>query len=317
VSVAVRRAVTATAATMIAVLVAAAVAHADGPAQIRIGVLSQTEGPRHASAKVSITAHQSGPAEPAHRGAVDLRTNAPGVGASTSASASAPPYPTLAATSQLAKNATPLGPGTFWYPGGAGISCVYAAGTSPLCYRITGPASAATPGVDPAALASNIAARLDLTPGAVEASPIGEGLTGAPSWFWLDPAPTTKQATITLAGESVTVVATPTITWAFGDGATLTNAGGGTPYMRGTPPASAMIHTYQTRCLTGDQGRDPNVLPSCQTNGYRVVAAVTWQFSYRASGPVSAAGTVPARTTDADRSYPVSEARAFLVGATQ
>jgi hypothetical protein len=311
-----RRVIAVTAAAMASILLGAASARADGPPQIRIGVLSQSEGTAHASAKASITARQSRPAEPAHTSAIDLSVHAPAAHPSTMASDSAPSYPTLPATSPLAKNPTPFGPGTFWYPGGPGVSCAYAAGTSPLCYRITGPASTAT-GVDPAPVAASIAARLDLRPGTIETSPSSQGLTGAPSWFWLEPAPTSQQATITLAGESVAVVATPVVDLAFGDGATLPNAGAGTPYRSGSPPANAVTHTYQTRCLPGDQGRGANVLPSCQSNGYRVIATVTWRFSYGASGPITQAGTVPARTTEADRSYPVSEARAFLVEGTQ
>ncbi len=307
----------ATAVAAVIVPLGAVIARADGPPQIRIGVLSQSEGTTHASAKASITERQARPAEPADTSAVNLTVHASAARPSTRASDTPPPYPTLPATSPLAKNPTPFGPGTFWYPGGLGVSCVYAAGTSPLCYRITGPAKTAAPGVDPSAVAASIAARLDLRPGTIETSPTSQGLTGASSWFWLDPAPRSQEATITLAGESVTVVATPTIDWAFGDEAALANAGAGTPYAPGPPPTNAVIHTYQTRCLPGDQGRDPNVLPSCQNNGYRVSATVTWQFSYRASGPLSQAGTVPARTTEADRAYPTSEARAFLVGATQ
>ena len=313
---ALRRLVMSTAALTVVVFAAAAIARAGGPPQIRIGVLSQAEGSGHASATASIAARQSRSAEPAHRSAVDLSTQAPATGAST-ASLSPPPYPTLPATSALAKNPSPFGPGTFWYPGGRGISCVYAPGTSPLCYRITGPASTATPGVNPGAVASSIAARLNLGPGTIKASPTGEALTGAASWFWLDPYPTSQQATITLAGETVTVAATPTIDWAFGDGATLTNAGPGTQYTPGAAPTTAVTHVYQTRCLPGDQGDKASVLPSCGSDGYRVVAMVIWHFSYRASGPISESGTVPARTTEADLNYPVSEARAFLVGAGQ
>src|SRR5258708_7051203 len=78
-----------------------------------------------------------------------------------------------------------------------------------------------------------LAAALGPTRGTTGASPNGEGLPRAPSWFWLDPAPTAKQAPIPLAGQPVPVVATPVVAWAFGDGATLTTAGAGTPYTSG------------------------------------------------------------------------------------
>ena len=55
------------------------------------------------------------------------------------------------------------------------------------------------------------------------------------------------------------------------------------------------------------------MLASCGSDGYELIAAVTWQISYRATGPVATAGTLPARTTTSFTAYPVSEARAFLV----
>jgi hypothetical protein len=56
------------------------------------------------------------------------------------------------------------------------------------------------------------------------------------------------------------------------------------------------------------------VLASCGRGGYRVEAEVLWQISFQASGRVAASGTLPARTTETAIDYPVSEARAFLVG---
>jgi hypothetical protein len=139
------------------------------------------------------------------------------------------------------------------------------------------------------------------------------GLTGAISWFWLDPAPQVEELTVTLAGETVTVRAEPTvIAWRFGDGAGRTG-GRGLPYRSGPPPADAIVHVYETRCLPGDQGRNPYVLGSCGSSGYRLEAVVAWRITYVASGPIDASGTLPTRTTAADAPYPVSESRGFLV----
>ncbi len=122
---------------------------------------------------------------------------------------------------------------------------------------------------------------------------------------------------VSLGGETVTVAATPTVDWVFGDGSTLADGGAGRTYAAGPPPADAVLHTYQTRCLPGDRGHNPDVLADCGNDGYDVGATVTWQFSYHASGPIDQSGTVPARSTQTGIAYPVSEARAFLVGGTQ
>ena len=153
---------------------------------------------------------------------------------------------------------------------------------------------------------------------AIEASPSASrsGLTGDRTWFWLAASPSQSEATVSLGAERVTVTAVPSATdWGFGDGGA--RAGGpGVAYQPGPPPADAITHVYQTRCLPGDQGRDPNVLPSCGGDGYQVVARVSWTISFAASGPVAGSGGLPARTTESELVYPVSEARAFLVGGS-
>jgi hypothetical protein len=138
-------------------------------------------------------------------------------------------------------------------------------------------------------------------------------LTGADSWFWLDPAPQRQTLSVSLAGETVSVVADPIVEWRFGDGASL-DGGPGVRYQPGAAPADAIRHLYKTRCLPGDQGRDPYVLASCGQDGYGVAAVVVWRISYRAAGPVGESGTLPTRTTENSTAYPVSESRAFLVG---
>lgn len=225
------------------------------------------------------------------------------------------PYPALPADSSLAQNPEPLGPGSFWYTIGPGRICIYAPGTLAPCYTLVGPGS---PGVDPTARAASVADRLPLLPGRIRTSPQTAGLTGAVSWFWLDPAPRVEELTVTLAGETVTVTAEPrVIEWRFGDGAHV-RGGPGLPYHSGPPPEGAIVHVYETRCLPGDQGRNPYVLASCGSSGYRLEAAVVWRISYVATGPIAASGTLPTRTTATEVVYPVSELRGFLVpGASQ
>jgi hypothetical protein len=118
---------------------------------------------------------------------------------------------------------------------------------------------------------------------------------------------------ISLAGETVSVVADPTVEWRFGDGSSL-DGGPGAPYQADASSAGAIEHVYETRCLPGDQGHDPYVLASCGQAGYSIEALVVWRITYSAAGPVGGTGTLPARTTDSSTSYPVSESRAFLVG---
>jgi hypothetical protein len=178
-----------------------------------------------------------------------------------------------------------------------------------------GAARPARPAVNPVVVAENVAARLALVAGQVQASPKAEGLTGAASWFWLSPTTSTHSLSVALGSERVTVVAAPqSVRWNFGDGSDVV-AGPGVPYTPGVAPASAVRHIYQTRCLPGDRGHDPNVLPSCGPDGYTAEALVQWAISYTASGPVAGGGALPSRSTATSIVYPVNEARAFLTAA--
>jgi hypothetical protein len=119
---------------------------------------------------------------------------------------------------------------------------------------------------------------------------------------------------VTLAGERVTVTAEPeAVEWRFGDAGAV-SGGAGVAYRPGPPPPDAVTHVYGTRCLPGDQGHNPYVLASCGGDGYTVEAVVSWRISYAATGPVGASGSLPMRSTEASAVYPVSEARAFLLG---
>lgn len=285
---------------------------------------SQQDGTSHARTGTRIDVretrpgHSGSPSRPVaivavHSGGVPSKT----IGGATDASPAQPLYPPLPASSPLLHRSQPYGPGSFWYRDGAGHVCQYVPGSTGICFTITGTAknAPAVPPQTPALIAVHLAERLSLSPGQVRTSPASVGLTGVASWFWLDPAPATERLSVSLAGEAVTVSAVPQISWRFGDGGTL-NSGPGVPYQPGSVPSAAVTHVYDTRCLPGDQGRDPYVLPACGSHGYQLVAAVSWQISYRAAGPVAAAGTVPTRTTTSFAAYPVSEARAFLVQGT-
>ena len=308
-----RRATLLLLALWLAALALAAASRAD---TIKIGVYSQKESSSRAAAGASITVRGRRPG----RGGVDRSgTHAP------SAERISAPSPgtnegtvgTLSSNSSLLRNPHPLGPNTFWYSDGSGHTCVYGPSSSALCYTVTNPRGGTTagPAISPAAIAAALAGRLELAPGWIEASPAVArgGLTGAYSWFWLASAPRREVLSISLRGESVSVSAEPSVEWRFGDGASLVG-GPGRPYTAGPPPADAVRHLYETRCLSGDAGRNPYVMASCGSGGYAVEALVHWSISFVASGAVSASGSLPARTTSTGISYPVSEARGFLVG---
>jgi hypothetical protein len=189
------------------------------------------------------------------------------------------------------------------------------------CFRVpvapgaTGPrAGRGAPPVDPQVLARLAVDRLAMLPGSIRVSPSRQvrGLTGAPSWFWLDPAPTAESVTVAQGAESVTVTATPArVGWNFGDGDEV-DGGPGRPYGEAVDRRGAMRHRYRTRCLPGDQGGDPYVLASCTDEGYQVQAGVEWTISFQAVGPIATAGGLPPQTTTATIAYPVTEVRGFL-----
>lgn len=282
-------------------------------ARFSIGAYSQETGNETARAGGSITVTSSTPGSSGRSGSGGgpVQT-ANSEGGSAGAPASGSPG-----------RVEPLGQGSYRYTGAGGEECLYLTEGINSCAgeeeaRPAAPAVPARPAVSPEAVAVTVSDRLDLEAGRIVASPSAQtaGLTGAASWFWLEPAPAARVLSISLRGEQVTVSASvKEVLWSFGDGAQLAG-GAGVSYRPGTAPAGAVLHTYNTRCLPGDQGHDPNVLSSCGTEGYTVAANVVWAISYQASGPVSASGTLPSRTTAGSIAYPVSEARAFLTSAS-
>jgi hypothetical protein len=273
---------------------------------IRIGEFSSQVTPSRVRAGADITAQHIEPGRTTRA----VPAAQPG---GMPANSSSPPAPALPSNSPLLQNAHPLGPGTLWYQGPPGQQCVYAPSTSPSCFAIVQPSGGR---LDPSVVAAAVAESMDLVLPPIESSPSASrsGLTGDATWFWLRDVPASRSTTVRLGGETVSVTADPSAAfWSFGDG-TGVSGGAGVAYRPGTAPAAAITHVYQSRCLPGDQGRDPNVLASCGNDGYQVSAQVRWTISFIAAGPVIARGGLPARTTDSTLVYPVSEARAFLVG---
>lgn len=289
----------------------------------RITPDSQQLGPSKASAGASVKASSRAPGTSGRGGTpASTPTAAPqapsGEGPSARAPAPPNPYPTISSTSPKLRNPHPEGPQSFWYTA-EGHRCIYFPTSNGNCYTVTTPAAGtaepAVPPVNPAALAEAAADRLALGPGRIQASPRAEGLTGAASWFWIEPAPAARSVSVSLRGEHVTVSASvASVRWSFGDGVSLTG-GPGVPYRPGAVSAGVVQHVFQTRCLPGDAGHDPYVLSTCGADGYTVSGTVQWSIGYTASGPVGGGGALPSRSTAASIAYPVSEARAFLTGA--
>jgi hypothetical protein len=287
-----------------------------GGGSLHVGAYSQEEQSHRAQigAHIDVSAAQAGEARdqgstPAHAVRVVVSVKTQGGAASNLP----PPFPPLSTNSPILQDQHPFGPGSFWYTDAAGHACQYVPNSVTPCFTLVGPGSSNGAGrLSPSAVAQSLSQRVELAPGEIKTSPTRAGLTGAQSWFWLDPAPRRQSLSISLAGETVNVIADPTIQWRFGDGASL-DAGPGVPYQADVAPADAVTHVYGTRCLPGDQGHDPYVLASCGKAGYSVEALVVWRITYSAAGPIAASGTLPARTTETSTGYPVSESRAFLV----
>src|SRR5579884_13804 len=302
-------------ATLLLWLMSTSTALADGPGPIRIGINSQQYGPSRARVAAHIHETSARAGEARDRGHSPESTQAVVVTVTTRGAVSnlPPPFPPLPTNAPILHDQHPGGPGSFWYTDGAGHACQYVPNSVTPCFTLVGPGSNSGGQVLPSAVAQSLAQRVELAPGEIKTSPTRTGLTGAQSWFWLDPAPTRQALSISLAGETVNVTADPTVEWRFGDG-TSVDGGPGVPYQADAPSSAAITHVYDTRCLPGDQGHDPYVLASCGQDGYSVEAMVVWRISYTAAGPVAASGALPARTTETSASYPVSESRAFLVG---
>ena len=288
------------------------VAEADGG--VKVGWYSQQVRSSRATVGAHIHASAARADETRARGTTPASTQTVVVTVNTRGAAASnlpPPFPPLSTSSPILRDHHPFGPGSFWYTDSAGHACQYVPDSVTPCFTLVGPGANNGAGLLPSSVAQSLARRVELAPGEIKTSPTHVGLTGAQSWFWLEPAPHRQSLSISLAGETVSVTADPTVEWHFGDGASF-NGGPGVPYQADAPLPDAIQHVYATRCLPGDQGHDPYVLASCGDAGYTVGAFVVWHITYSASGPVGGSGTLPARTTETSSAYAVSESRAFL-----
>lgn len=117
------------------------------------------------------------------------------------------------------------------------------------------------------------------------------GLTGLPSFFWLDEEPQAITASAGVRGISVTATATPShYVWSFGDGDDLTTTDPGRRWTKRR--GGSLEHTYEAK------GR------------YDLTATIVWDASWRLNGgPSQPLGTF---STSDSVEYPVREVIAFL-----
>lgn len=139
---------------------------------------------------------------------------------------------------------------------------------------------------DPATLAATAEGELKLSAPQIQTSP-RMGLATFPGvnvWAWVPASAwSSKSATATAAGESVTVTATPLYSsWDFGDGTVVTCQGPGTEYQ-------------------ASDGANP-VSPTCghaytQPGSYTETVTVHWQVTWRGAGQAGAFNQLTTRTS--------------------
>lgn len=126
----------------------------------------------------------------------------------------------------------------------------------------------------------------------LDVAPATMGLTGLPSYFWVDSRPSLVTARASAGPLTVTAEARPArYLWDFGDGATKTTAHPGTPWTKTRP--GDIAHLYETK------GR------------YDVSVEIVWAARWRVSG--GAWRDLGYFSTSGSRPYPVREIIAMLV----
>jgi hypothetical protein len=164
----------------------------------------------------------------------------------------------------------------------------------------------AAPPPPPEVLARQAVNQLTLGAPPIETSPKGAQLVNVPTWLWLArSAWAPVSATASVPGESVTATARPsTVTWALGDGTTVSCQGPGTPYAPGGDPSAPSPdcgHTYR-RSSAGEPGE-----------AFAVSATVTWSVTWEGGGQ---SGSLPALTTTTSATLRVAESQAINTSQT-
>src|SRR4051794_16219001 len=151
---------------------------------------------------------------------------------------------------------------------------------------------------DPGQLAEEARAALKLPAPVIRTSPDSpRGVVNFPTWLWVDPTSWAPLDVTTpeLRGVSATMTATPRlVSWATGDGATVTCDGPGTPYRPGVTVAAAASpdcgHTYAASSAGQPDSR------------YRLAATMTWTLTWQLNGgPVNTLADLTSQGTTALR----------------
>lgn len=162
----------------------------------------------------------------------------------------------------------------------------------------------AVPPLTPEQVAQMARRQLRLPAPRIRANPVGDQLVNLPTWMWLDRGSWSDiSATASVPGVSVTATARPrTVTWAMGDGNSVTCVGAGTPFPVGGDPKSASPdcgHTYKS----SSAGRPADAFP--------VTATVQWTVTWSGAGQ---SGTFPNLSTNASAAFRVAESQGITTG---
>lgn len=155
-----------------------------------------------------------------------------------------------------------------------------------------------------AQLAEQARSQLRLPSPRIVANPAGAQLVNLPTWLWVDPASWgTRSATAQVPGVLVTAVARPTsVSWAMGDGTSVSCPGQGTPFPPGGDPRAASPdcgHVYRSSSAA-QLGQ-----------AFPVVATVHWAVTWVGAGQ---GGALPDLTTTSAIGLRVAEAQALGTG---
>lgn len=185
-------------------------------------------------------------------------------------------------------NGGPL-PGA-WYS----VTCVdIAAGVQQTqTVWVTNGPPAATPPVDPRAVALEAERSITLPSPEVRANPSGTSVVGLGTWLWIDPSLWRAESVTASAGPvSATAVARPVaVLWTTGDGSRLVCPGPGAAYVPSLPASwqtTDCAHAY-LRTSAGQPSLDGN--PDDGT--FVMTATVEWSVSWTSTG-VAGGGSLP------------------------
>ncbi len=158
------------------------------------------------------------------------------------------------------------------------------------------------PVVDPAVLAADALAKIDVGAPTISTSPSASGrlVVQVPTWLWVDQGWwTTYEATASAGRVSSTVTATPVATeWNLGDGHRVSCRGPGVAWRPGrTDSPGACTHTYR-RTSAGQPG-----------GTFTIEATVTFDVSW--SSTVAAGGALPAISRSSTVDVEVGEVQAI------